>query len=120
MDSQTEEHQKQLDALYETIQRLTRELRKHDWISVEDRLPELGDYSVLAYWWHGGIDMVHVEDYFGDTTAGLDDSGKQLYCKWYKTQGVASWMPLPDPPVEECDPQCRSTSEGPCVGCPDE
>lgn len=34
------------------------------WISVNERLPEIRDDSVLAYWQgHGGMDMVHVEDF---------------------------------------------------------
>ena len=69
-----------------------------EWISVKDRLPELGDYSVLAYWGHGGIDMVHVADYFKDITAGVDHQGNQRFTKWYLTSGVTHWMPLPEPP----------------------
>ncbi len=53
-----------------------------EWISVEDRLPEIRDASVLAYWKHGGIDMVHIEEYFSDITSG-----------------ITHWMPLPNPPV---------------------
>lgn len=69
-----------------------------DWISVEDELPELRDYSVLAFFDNGAIDMVHIEDYFADITAGLDENGTQLYTKWYKTAGVTHWMELPEPP----------------------
>lgn len=75
-----------------------------EWISVEDRLPELGDYSVLAWFDNGelfeqgGIDMVHVEDYFKDITAGFDDEGNQAYTKWYQWQKVTHWQPLPEPP----------------------
>lgn len=77
-----------------------------EWISVDERLPEPGDYSVLAYsqagapdgWPEGGMDMVHAEFYFNDITCGLDDDGNQLYTKWHISQGVTHWMPLPDPP----------------------
>jgi hypothetical protein len=70
-----------------------------NWTSVEIELPELKDGSVLAYWaGHGGIDMVHIQDYFGDITDGLDAEGNQLWTKWYKSSGVTHWMPLPEPP----------------------
>jgi hypothetical protein len=68
-----------------------------EWFSVNDNLPPLGDYSVLVYFEHGGIDMVHVQDYFADITAGIVD-GIQQYTKWYIHQGVTHWMPLPDEP----------------------
>lgn len=70
-----------------------------EWISVDDRLPELCDDSVLAVFPNGGIDMVHIEDYFLDITCGFDEQGEQMYTKWYISQGVTHWMPLPDPPV---------------------
>ena len=70
-----------------------------DWICVDDRLPEIKDDSVFAYWaGHGGMDMVHIQDYFQDITAGFDEEGKQLYTKWYLTSGLTHWMPLPSPP----------------------
>lgn len=70
------------------------------WIKCSERLPELKDDSVLAYFGNGGIDMVHIEDYFGDITAGVDIDGKQLYAKWYLRQGITHWQPLPEPPGE--------------------
>jgi len=57
-----------------------------DWISVEDRLPEKGDYSVLIAYDNGSVEdgkaccviqMAHVED------------------KW---PCATHWMPLPKPP----------------------
>ena len=72
-----------------------------DWVSVEERLPELGDYSVLVYFSEmGSIDIVHVEDYFKDITAGVEN-GKQTYAKWYIPQKVSHWVELPTPPVQE-------------------
>lgn len=85
------------------IDELTEQLNSK-WISVEDRLPEIEDNSVLAGcvestrkngWPTGGIDMVHIEDYFKDITDGIDSNGNQKYTKWYITQGVTHWMPLP-------------------------
>lgn len=70
-----------------------------DWIKCEDKIPELGDYSVLAYFSeNGSIDMVHVEDYFKDITAGRDKNGILKYTKWYLSQGVTHWMNLPKIP----------------------
>lgn len=70
------------------------------WINVNDRLPEIGDYSVLAYFSeNGGIDMVHVEDYFEDITNGIIE-GEQQYTKWYISQGVSHWIELPEPPLK--------------------
>ena len=71
-----------------------------EWISVAERLPKVGDYSVLAFWsMNGGFDMIHVEQYFADITNGVDDTGKQLYTKWYLQMGVTHWMPLPKAPA---------------------
>ena len=44
--------------------------------------------------------MVHIQDYFGDVTCGLDSEGKQLYTKMYLSNGVTHWMPLPSPPED--------------------
>lgn len=71
-----------------------------EWISVEDSLPEIRDDSVLAYFSNGAIDMVHIEDNFKDITAGLNEDGSQKYTKWYISQGITHWMPLPEPPQE--------------------
>lgn len=73
-----------------------------NWISVSDRLPELGDYSVLAYWeGNGGMDMVHVQDYFAPITNGRDTEGNLQYTKWYMNVGVTHWQDMPEPPCEE-------------------
>lgn len=69
------------------------------WIACEEELPQLGDYSVIAYFSeNGGMDMVHVEDYFKDITAGFDGHGNQLYTKWYLVQKVTHWHHMPDAP----------------------
>lgn len=76
-----------------------------DWISVEDRLPEVRDDSVLAAFAHGGIDMVHIQEYFEPITNGVRD-GVQQYTYWYLSQGITHWMPLPELPNEEPKNAC--------------
>lgn len=72
------------------------------WIKCSDELPELRDDSVLVYFSeNGGIDMVHIEDWFSDITNGLDAYGNQLYVKMYATRGVTHWQPLPEPPGDD-------------------
>ena len=71
------------------------------WVKVEDRLPKLCDDNVLVYFSEtGSIETVHIEDYFRDITSGRDENGDQTYTKWYKSQGVTHWMPLPASPEE--------------------
>ncbi len=71
------------------------------WISVNERLPEIRDDSVLAYWQgHGGMDMVHVEDFFGDITNGRDENGNQKYTKLYISHGITHWQPMPEAPTK--------------------
>jgi hypothetical protein len=72
-----------------------------EWISVKDRLPELKDDSIIAYYKTGSIETTHIEDNFKDITAGFDENGNQLYTKWYLNAGITHWMPLPQPPEAE-------------------
>lgn len=72
-----------------------------EWISVKDRLPGPGDYSVFAAFDNGSVepvrptsynfpcDMVHVEDWLRD---GI-------------TPKITHWMPLPAPPISTQSPQ---------------
>ena len=70
------------------------------WIAVTDRLPEIGDYSVLAYFSnYESVDMIHVEEHFSPITDGLADDGTQLYTIWAKECGITHWQPLPTPPA---------------------
>ncbi len=81
-----------------------------EWISVNDRLPEIVDESCLVCsisgsedgkgFPRGGYDFIYIPDYFGDITAGLDEKGNQLYTKWYLRQGITHWMPYPKLPTE--------------------
>ena len=73
---------------------------ENQWISVEDRLPELEDNSVLVYFTTTSIAVVHIEDNFKNIPNGFDKEGNQLYTKWYICSGITHWMPLLDPPKE--------------------
>lgn len=78
----------------------TQEPAREGWTACGDRLPEVRDDSVLVLFDHGGIDMVHIQEYFGDITNGYSDDGEQLYTKYYKTAGVTHWMSLPVAPAQ--------------------
>ena len=97
------------ETLERVIQRLDSEEKEKDkriaelenqWISVQDRLPELEDNSVLVYFTTTSIAVVHIEDNFKNIPNGFDKEGNQLYTKWYICSGITHWMPLLDPPKE--------------------
>ncbi len=74
-----------------------------NWIELNtenDKLPELRDGNVLAHFENGSIETVHIQDMFGDITAGIDENGNQLYTKWYINHKpkLTHWMELPKPP----------------------
>lgn len=82
-----------------------------NWVSVNEALPESKDDSVLVCsvdgrkcddngFSEGGIDFVHIQDYFDDITAGLDENGNQLYTKRYIEMGITHWMYLPELPED--------------------
>lgn len=70
-----------------------------EWISVEDRLPEIRDDSVLAYFENGSIETIHIQGFFEDIGNGIKN-GVQQYTKWYlhSNPKVTHWMNLPEPP----------------------
>lgn len=73
-----------------------------EWISVEEKLPEITDASVLAHFQNGSIETVHIEDWFKDITDGLDEAGIQTFTKWYlkASNTITHWMSLPEAPIE--------------------
>ena len=72
-----------------------------EWISIEDKLPQVKDDSVLVHFENGSIETVHLE-WFDDIACGLDDGGKQSYCKRFYNHNPAftHWMPLPKPTTQ--------------------
>ena len=90
------------------IDRLRAELEKAkaqavpEWISVDVKLPEIADASVLAHFQNGSIETVHIEDWFKDITSGFDEAGNQTFTKWYlkASNTITHWMPLPEAPIE--------------------
>ena len=75
-----------LDYLME-IQRLENELKKYDWVSVKDRLPN-EDEAVMVY--NAKLDSMYVDCplYLGEPKLHFD-------------AGVTHWMPLPQPPTNK-------------------
>lgn len=67
--------------------------------SAEDILPTIGDYSVLVVFENGSKETVHVEDFFGDITSGMNEDGSQRYSKWYigHNPKLTHWAYIPDP-----------------------
>lgn len=56
-----------------------------EWISCNDRLPELKDDSVLVFFSETcSIETVHIEDYFKDIGDGYDRYGQPASTKWHK------------------------------------
>ena len=64
----------------------------NEWVSVEERLPEVGQ-EVLVYWWNTSQKAEHFEltHYDGDHWFLLDNTERP----WIV---VVAWMPLPAPP----------------------
>lgn len=73
-----------------------------EWISVNDRLPEDADKSVLAHFETGSIETVHKQDWFRDISAGFDKQGNQLWTKYYLNAWptITHWMEIPAPPAD--------------------
>ena len=78
--------------LYEIIANLPTLTPPNEWVSVEERLPEVGQ-EVLVYWRNTSQKAEHFEltHYDGDHWFLLDNTERP----WIV---VVAWMPLPSPP----------------------
>lgn len=69
------------------------EIKQSEWISVDDRLPDIGEKTLIVF----GNNEAPYDVY----AAYLDNNGEWYFfdgtpAKWYKK--VAYWMPFPKPP----------------------
>ena len=79
------------DDLIAALQELKERRAADDkWISVKDRLPEIGQFVDIYNSWEGRVPVVRYE--------GEGDWSSQ-YMNW--TGRATHWMPLPKPPKEE-------------------
>lgn len=85
------------DALVLEIEKLRTELEsaKYGWISVEDRLPELGERVIVLNKWGHVNDKKLRKDLYGDKIARFAPDGL------LPGKDVTHWMPMPEPPKEE-------------------
>lgn len=80
------------DVVIEDIRSMPTLTTPSEWVSVEERLPEVGQ-EVLVYWWNTSQKAEHFEltHYDGDHWLLLDNTERP----WIV---VVAWMPLPAPP----------------------
>lgn len=92
-----DEYRERLDKANDAIEELVSNANKFKWVSVEKRLPKLGEEVLVYYRWinppeKGSItrDFMHIHDISMEPV-------------WHKHKGgkVTHWMPLPEPPKEE-------------------
>lgn len=98
------------DLIIQDLRRENAELRARvpQWISVDDRLPELDTDQVLVLdengniyntWYDGCIDdrcrFGHYRAVYNSDTLGFDG------VDWVPDEGVTHWMPMPEPPKGE-------------------
>lgn len=91
------------------------------WISVEDRLPEDGDYRfymclvenhledppMICQYEEGCADFGFLHDIYDPVSLGYVDSEFETM-EDLGYEKVLYWMPLPEPPKEEEDADCKS------------
>ncbi len=71
-----------------------------EWISVEDRLPELGYYLILT---DGDIQTANFSNNFGTRWYGyfgMSENDMGMSCT-IEFKEVTHWMPLPSPPKQQ-------------------
>jgi hypothetical protein len=67
----------------------------YEWISVEDRLPEIYDRVLINYTYEGGYNKTICAKYIGGKYGWVIEDDKEGMCK------ITHWMPLPEPPTEK-------------------
>jgi hypothetical protein len=77
------------------------------WISVKDRLPELGQ-RVLCCGSKGGLFVTRTRECAGRLL--IVDAERKVQRK------ATHWMPLPEPPKEKAKQDCTYNRNGHCIG----
>jgi hypothetical protein len=72
-----------------------------EWVDINDAIPASEDTMVIVAFSNGGVEMVHIQDYFDDVPNGVVD-GVQQYTKLYLNHDPEFdyWMRAPDYPVK--------------------
>ena len=73
---------------------------KNEWVSVEERLPEIGTEVLIC-------DIFDTRNYMDVWSLEDDEDGDAVWedknGNWYSVDEVTHWMPLPEPPKEGAD-----------------
>jgi len=80
---------------------------KDNWISIEDRLPELDQAVLLFDYWKDSNDVCHKDirvGYLTEYTTRNTSKGISRNCEWGGCEflfNITHWQPLPEPPKEK-------------------
>lgn len=76
------------------LQKLNAEEKKHEWIPVEERLPELGEYVLISF---SNFSVPAIGRYDEDEEGGAWFVGDETESLVSQDMFVNAWMPLPEP-----------------------
>ena len=76
------------------VQKLNAEEKKHRWIPVEERLPELGEYVLISF---SNFSVPAIGRYDEDEEGGAFFIGDETESLVSQYMFVNAWMPLPKP-----------------------
>ena len=109
------------------VQKLNAEEKKHRWIPVEERLPELGEYVLISF---SNFSVPAIGRYDEDEEGGAWFIGDETESLVSQDMFVNAWMPLPKPYRAEVEekrledvmrcPYCNyipECNEQTCAGC---